>query len=359
MSVPTELNQIQVNKNPLAEVNFEWDKPDSTFKFATVKYNESDLKQGFVLVKVLYLSNDPAQKGWMQKGVDPRRTYISPVLEGDPVRSLGIGEVVESNSHKFAKGDIVSCSCSWSDYAIVDQQSIFTKIDTSSGLPVPVYLSSLGLTGLTAYFGLTEVGQFKEGQTLVVSAASGATGSMVVQIAKHLLKAGKVIGITGSPEKANYVKSLGADLAVDYHDETWKQQLGEYLGDDFADVYFDNVGGEILSFMLKNVKSFGTVVSCGSISGYIDRTKGLVDNWTQITVNSLTVKGFVVINYRNQFPQAVHAIVEGIKLGKIKVTEGYTIEDLSNDPDTLLKVPRVWNKLFTNEKPNGKLITKV
>ncbi|KAK7684664.1 hypothetical protein QCA50_012247 [Cerrena zonata] len=223
MSVPTELNQIQVNKNPLAEVNFEWDKLDSTFKFATVKYNESDLKQGFVLVKVLYLSNDPAQKGWMQKGVDPRRTYISPVLEGDPVRSLGIGEVVQSNSHKFAKGDIVSCSCSWSDYAIVDQQSIFTKIDTSSGLPIPLVNSK----------------KVKPWWFLLLVVPLAPWWFKLLSIS---LKACKVIGITGSPEKANYVKSLGADLAVDYHDETWKQQLSEYLGDDFADVYFDNVG---------------------------------------------------------------------------------------------------------------------
>ncbi|ODV64917.1 NAD(P)-binding protein [Hyphopichia burtonii NRRL Y-1933] len=358
MSFPSEIKQLVLNQSVSKEVNVKLGEPNSTFKLETVKIDQLSIKDGFILVKVLYLSNDPTQRVWIQKGLDASRMYVPPVKEGEPMRSLAVGKVIESKSDKFSKGDLVSGALHWSDYAIVHEQAIWNKVDTSSGLPIPTFMSSLGMTGLTAYFGLTEVGQFKEGQTIIVSAASGATGSMVVQIAKHLLKAGKVIGITGSKEKGKYVESLGADFTVDYHDEDWKQQLSDYIGNDYVDAYYDNVGGDMLSFVLKKIKSFGVVIACGSIAGYNDSSKNAVTSWSEIIVNRLRVQGFIVSDFKDKFPQAIGAIVQGVKSGSIKATEGYNVNDLS-DGLQLEKIPEIWYQLFASNKPNGKLLTKL
>lgn len=358
MSVPTEIKQIVLKNAPIKEVNIKWGESDSTFEIETVKYDPLTLKDGDVVIKVLYFSNDPTQRPAIQKGSDPKRTYAPPILEGEANRSLGVGEIVESRSSKYAKGDVVSGVLYWGDYVIVPDTKIFTKIDVNAGLPLPAYLANVGLTGLTAYFGLKEVGKFEKGQSVVVSAASGATGSMVVQLAK-ILGAGKIIGITGSDEKGKWVQSLGADFTVNYNDEDWKKKLSDYIGDDFADIYFDNVGGEILSFMLTKVKRFGHVVACGAISGYQDHTKLNVSNWSEIIVNRLKVQGFIVSDFAAQFPEAIETIVGGIKTGAIKLTEGIHVDDVSSESDPLSKVPAVWEKLFSSSKPNGKSVTKI
>lgn len=359
MSLPTSYKRIVLNKAPVKEVNVKFGEESSTFRLEEANLSEDSIKDGEVVVKMLYLSNDPTQRGWMQKGIDPKRMYAPPILENDPVTSLGLGEVVLSKSDKYAVGAKVTGRFSWQEYVVVNEKNIFTTIDESKGLPLPAYLASVGMTGLTAYFGLSKVGELKKGQTVVISAASGATGSMCVQIAKHVIGASKVIGISGSAEKCKWVESLGADACVNYHDADYKKQLSDIIGDDFVDVYYDNVGGEILSFMLSKVKSFGHVVACGAISGYNDSSKMNVTSWGEIITNRLTVRGFIVSDFMSEFPQGVGAIVNGIKEGKIKLAEGATVVDLTKEESSLAKVPETWSLLFGSQKPNGKLITQI
>lgn len=359
MSTPNNYKQIVLNKAPVKEVNLKFDQNDSTFRRETAKYEKGSLNDGELLVKVLYISNDPTQRGWMQKGIDAKRMYAPPIRENDPIAALAIGEVVESKSAKFAVGDKVSGRFSWKEYAVVNESAVFNKIDESKGLPIASYLGSVGMTGLTAYFGLTKVAELKKGQTVVISAASGATGSMCVQIAKNIIGASKVIGISGSAEKCKWVESLGADKCINYHDSDYQDQLSEVIGDDFVDAYFDCVGGEILSFMLSKVKAFGTVVACGAIAGYNDESKMAVTNWGQVITNRLKVIGFIILDFAKDYPEGIAAIVGGIKEGKIKVTEGIALVDLSKEDDPLAKVPETWSLLFGSNKPNGKLVTRI
>ena len=359
MSIPSNYKQIVLNNAPSKEVNLKYGEESSTFRIEQASFDENSVKDGEVVVKVLYLSNDPTQRGWMQKGIDAKRMYAPPILENDPVTALGLGEIVLSKSSKHSVGDKVTGRFSWQEYVVVNEQSIFTTIDESAGLPLTSYLSSVGMTGLTAYFGVTKVGELKKGQTIVISAASGATGSMCVQIAKHIVGASKVIGISGSAEKCKWVESLGADVCVNYHDADYQKQLSDIIGDDFVDVYYDNVGGEILSFMLSKVKPFGHVVACGAIAGYNDSEKSNVTRWGEIITNRLTVRGFIILDFVKDYAQGVDAIVGAIKEGKIKITEGTSVVDLTSEKDVLAKVPETWSLLFGSNKPNGKLITKI
>lgn len=358
MSAPSSINKIVLQNAPSTVVDLSWGQAESTFKMESEALTAESVAAGHVLVKLLYLSNDPTQRSWMQKDLVADRMYAPPIREGESIRSFGIGQVVESKSDKWAVGDKVVGIFLWQDYAVVPETSIWNKIDESKGLPLEMYLGSVGATGLTAYFGLTEVGQFKAGQTVLVSAASGATGSMVVQIAK-LLGAKKVIGITGSDEKCKWVESLGADFTVNYHDKDYQEKLTEYIGKDYVDVYFDNVGGEILSYALKKVKAWGHVVACGAVSGYNDSSKYAVTSWTEIITNRLNVRGFIVSDFAAKFGEGVAAIVGGIQAGKIQLAGGTHVVDLSGEKEPLSKVPENWNKLFTKEKPNGKLVTKL
>ena len=353
----TMSEKITLENPPTSVVNFNWDEPSSTFKLEKHTPTEDDVPEGHVLVSVQYLSNDPTQRTWIRADQDPKRSYHPPVQKGAIVESLGLGEVIASKSSKYSKGDVVVGLLGWAKQIVVHEQAIANKVDTSLGLPLPLYLASLGMTGLTAFFGLTEVGHIKEGQTVLISAASGATGSMAVQLAKHVFKASKVFGIAGSDDKCKWVESIGADYCANYKEEGWKKKLSEKIGPDFVDIYFDNVGGEILDFSLSHVKGWGRVIACGAIAGYNDTSKARVNNWFQVISNRLTVQGFIVFDFKDKIPQAVQAISGALKEGKIKSTEGVSLEDLSDKPFT--DVPKVWNRLFTDEKPLGKLVTKI
>lgn len=317
-------------QNPPSDViNFNWNEPSSTFKLDTHLPSEESLNDGFLLVEIKYLSNDPTQRTWIRGDQDPKRAYHPPVQKGAIVESLGLGEVVATKSSKYQKGDVVVGLFGWAKQIVVHEEAVANKVDTSLGLPLPLYLSSLGMTGLTAYFGLTEVGKIKEGQKVLVSAASGATGSMAVQLAKHVFKASKVYGIAGSDEKCKWVESIGADYCANYRDGDWKKKLSEAIGDDFVDIYFDNVGGEILDFALAHVKGWGRVIACGAISGYNDPSKARVNNWFQIISNRLHVEGFIVLDYKDKIPAAVQVISGALKEGKIKSTEGVALVDIT------------------------------
>lgn len=350
--------QIVLENPPSGKVNLEFGSADSTFKIVETQA-ATELAEDHLLVKVLYLSNDPTQRNWMAANQDPSRAYQPPILKGEVVRSLGLAEVLESKSKKYQVGDIVLGLFGWEDKIVAHESRIFNKVDTSSGLPLPIFLSSLGMTGLTAYFGLREVGLVKEGQTVLISAASGATGSMAVQIAKHIFKAAKVIGIAGSDEKCRWVESLGADYCANYKSETWKDDMSKYIGTDYVDVYFDNVGGDILSYCLGKIKRGGRVIACGAVSGYEDKSKSAVTSWFEIISNRLTVQGFIIGDFAAKFPEAVGDIVGAIKAGKIKIDDSISVVDLSGEANPWEKVPSTWYKLFTEEKPAGKLVTKI
>ncbi|KAK6464559.1 quinone oxidoreductase [Scheffersomyces coipomensis] len=351
--------QIILKNAPIKDINLEWDQPTSTFEIKHIEL--PDLEDGQVLIKTLYISNDPAQRPWMQKGLDPKRSYVKPTVDGETVRSVTIVEILESKSGKFKVGDLAIGRLFWADYAIANENEIFTKIDQSLGVPIPYFISYVGITGLTAYFGLTEIFGLKvggEAPVIAISAASGGVGCVAVQLAKHVFGSVKVIGISGTDEKCKWVESLGADICVNYTKPDFHEQLTKAVGDEGIDLYFDNVGGEILSFILTKINKYGKVAACGSISGYNDYEKIKVTNWGEVIAQRITLSGFIVSDYAAKFPEAIGTISQAIQTGKVQTSSGLHIEDISNEEDKIKLVPGIWKQLFSSAKPNGKLLTK-
>lgn len=298
---------------------------------------------GEVLVKILYLSLDPAMRGWMNEG----RSYIEPVKIGDVMRAGAAGRVIASNNPSFAVGDHVTGMLGIQQYAISNGKGL-TKVDPKL-FPLPVYLGTLGITGLTAYFGLLEVGQLKTGDTVVVSGAAGATGMVVGQIAK--LKGCRAVGIAGGQEKCGYVTGeLGFDACIDYKQENVMQALRQHCPQGI-NVYFDNVGGDILDAALINLARGARVVLCGAISQY-NTTAGIKGpaNYLSLLVNSARMEGFIVFNYASRYPEAACEMAGWIGQGKLKSRE-QVVEGFENFPEALLK-------LFRGEN-TGKLVLKV
>jgi len=227
------------------------------------KYTEEPVRQpgdGEILVKILYISLDPAMRGWINEG----RSYVPPVGIGEVMRAGAAGRVIESKNDKFAVGDHVVGAFGLQEYALSNGSGV-TKVDTRIA-PLPVYLGTLGMPGMTAYFGLLDIGQPKPGETVVVSAAAGAVGSVVGQIAK--IKGCRVVGIAGGPQKCQYVvNELGFDAAIDYKREDVSAALRKHCPKGI-DVYFDNVGGDILDAALAQLNRGARIPLCGAISQY-------------------------------------------------------------------------------------------
>jgi NADPH-dependent curcumin reductase CurA len=302
-----------------------------------------DAVDGELLVKLLYISLDPAMRGWMNEG----RSYISPVEIGEVMRALAVGRVIASKNSNFAVGDHVSGAFGVQEYALSDGGGVI-KIDPHLA-PLPVYLSALGMPGMTAYFGLLDTGQPKPGDTVVISAAAGAVGSVAGQIAK--IKGCRVIGIAGGAEKCQYVtRELGFDAAIDYKSEDVTKALQKHCPN-AIDIYFDNVGGDILEAVLAQLARGARIVICGAISQYNNTgpIKG-PSNYLSLLVNRASMKGMLVTDYANRYPEAVRAMAGWMASGKLKSRE-HIVEGLQTFPDTLLK-------LFTGEN-FGKLIIKV
>ena len=298
---------------------------------------------GEVLIKVLYLSLDPAMRGWMNEG----KSYIEPVRIGEVMRAFGAGRVIASQNTNYAVGDHVTGVFGAQEYATSDGKNL-NKVDPRLA-PLPVYLSALGITGLTAYFGLLEVGQLKSGDTVVISGAAGATGMAAGQIAK--IKGCRAIGIAGGPEKCSYlVKELGFDEAIDYKNEDVREALRRHCPTG-VDVYFDNVGGDILDTVLAFLARHARVVICGAISQY-NSTSGIKgpSNYLSLLVNSARMEGFIVFNYQSRYGEAIREIAGWLAAGKLKSKED-VVEGFQTFPDTLLR-------LFRGEN-FGKLMLKV
>jgi len=310
------------------------------FTFETVPVTEPG--EGHVVVKNLYLSLDPAMRGWMNEG----KSYVPPVGLGEVMRALGVGEVTASRHPDFKVGDTVSGVLGMQDYYVGEAKGL-QPIDPSLA-PLPRYLSALGMTGMTAYFALLDVGQPKAGDTVVISGAAGAVGSIAGQIAK--LKGCRVIGIAGGQEKGDYLKTLGFDGVIDYKAEDVKAGL-ERECPKGVDVYFDNVGGDILDAVLARLNFKARVVICGAISQYNsqDGVKGPA-NYLALLVNRARMEGFIVTDHLNEYPKAAREMAGWLQSGEVKSKE-HVVEGLETFPETL-------QKLFKGEN-FGKLVLKV
>jgi len=278
---------------------------------------------------------------------DSKASYIAPVELGDVMRAITVGKIVASKNPKFAVGDHVNGLLGVQEYAYSNGQGL-TKVDPKLA-PLPVYLSTLGMPGLTAYFGLLDVGKPKAGDTVVVSGAAGAVGAVVGQVAK--IKGARVVGIAGGADKCRYlVEELGFDAAIDYKKENVVEALKTHCPNG-VDVYFDNVGGDILDAVLTRLARGARIVICGAISQYNNTTpvKGPA-NYLSLLVNRATMTGIMVADY---YPRAMEAMVEmggWIAQGKLKTREDIDA-GLENFPETFAK-------LFSGDN-NGKLVLKV
>lgn len=300
------------------------------------------LNEGEILIENNYISLDPAMRGWMNE----TRSYIEPVKIGDVMRAGSIGKVIESNNPKFSEGDVVSGGSGVQQYSINDGMGFF-KIYPGK-LDLPVFIGTLGMPGMTAYFGILEVGKIKEGDTVLVSAAAGAVGSIVGQIAK--IKGCKVVGIAGGKEKCDYVvNELGFDGCIDYKNESVKRGIKKECPNGI-DVYFDNVGGDILDSALIFINKYARIVICGAISQYNETSAKGPDNYLSLLVNRGTMTGMVVFDYVKKYPIAVEEMSNWILEGKLK-----SKEDIYDGIENFYEI---FKKLFNGDK-KGKLILKV
>ena len=300
-------------------------------------------QDGQVLVRNEYLSLDPAMRGWMNEG----KSYIPPVGIGEVMRALGVGEVIASNNPKFAVGDYVNGALGVQDYFLGEPRG-FYKVDPKLA-PLPRYLSALGMTGMTAYFALLDTGAPKAGETVVISGAAGAVGSIAGQIAK--IKGCRVVGIAGGADKCKFlVDELGFDAAIDYKNEDVPAGLKRECPKG-VDVYFDNVGGDILDAVLSRLALKARVVICGAISQYNNKeaVKGPA-NYLSLLVNRARMEGFVVMDHAANFAAAGQEMGGWMAQGKLKSKEDI-VEGLETFPETLMK-------LFNGEN-FGKLVLKV
>lgn len=306
--------------------------------------------EGGVLVKTLALSLDPAMRGWMNEG----KSYIPPVGIGEVMRAGGIGKVIASKNPAFAVGDTVSAVLGVQEYLLIAQADIkrsgLAKIDLALG-SMTQWLNVLGMPGMTGYFGLMDVGQPKAGETVVVSGAAGAVGQTVGQMAK--IKGCRAVGIAGGQAKCEWVvKELGFDACIDYKagPSAVRDGLKEHCPNG-VDIYFDNVGGEILDAALARLARGARIIICGAISQYNNTApiKG-PSNYLSLLVNRASMKGMVVFDYADRYREAAREMAGWMGAGKLKSRE-YIVEGLETFPDTLLK-------LFKGEN-TGKLILKV
>ncbi|PPA68928.1 NADP-dependent oxidoreductase [Jeotgalibacillus proteolyticus] len=298
-------------------------RPEGTPDHNDFKVVEAEIDQpsdGEVLIRTIYISVDPYLRGRMNEG----KSYVEPFQLNEVITSGVIGQIEDSKSDRFSKGDVVLGSLGWQEYSIAKEDTI-RKIDHNQA-PASAYLSVLGMTGLTAYFGLLDIGKPKEGETVVVSGAAGAVGSVVGQIAK--IKGARVVGIAGSNEKTSYLKDqLGFDAVINYKTQNVPDALKEACPDG-VDVYFENVGGEIGDAVLPLLNNFARIPVCGAISSYNNETedKGPRVQGHLIKTSSL-MQGFTVGNYSSRFGEGAKELAGWLSEGKIQyeetVTEGF------------------------------------
>jgi NADPH-dependent curcumin reductase CurA len=297
------------------------------------------------LIKVGLLSIDPTIRTWMNDAPG----YLPPIGIGDVIRSGGSGVVVESNSERYQVGDVVNGMTGWQEWAIASDANRFTVLPRGLGLDLATVMNVLGATGLTAYFGLLDVGAFKEGDVVVVSGAAGATGSVVGQIAKAR-GARKVVGIAGGAQKcAEVVELYGFDECLDYIEPGLTRRIHEACPSGI-DLYFDNVGGTILDAALANIAMYARIVMCGAISQYNATERDGVTNTSMLIVRRGQMKGFIVFDFARRYAEA-HLELAAMVLDGRLVHQEHLVEGLEHAPDAL-------NLLFTGGN-HGKTLVVV
>ena len=299
--------------------------------------------EGQLVAKVLYVSLDPAMRGW----INDAKSYVPPVQIDEVMRAGGVGKVVSSKHPKYNVGDYVYGMTGIQEYCLTDGHG-WVKVDPTL-LPLPRYLGTLGMPGFTAYFGLLDVLKPQEGQTVLVSGAAGAVGSVVGQIAK--IKGCRVVGIAGGAEKCRYVvEELGFDACIDYKNDNVYKGIKEHCPNK-VDMYFDNVGGEILDMALAHINRGARIAICGAISQYNNKenVKGPA-NYLSLLVNGATMEGFVVIQFTSRYGEAAKQLGQWTAEGKIKSRE-HIEKGIENFYPT-------FQKLFSGEK-KGKLVLQI
>ncbi|HAR75560.1 MAG TPA: NADP-dependent oxidoreductase [Psychrobacter sp.] len=333
----------------MTTMNKQWrlkERPVGEPSAETWDYTESELptiSDGKLLIKIEYISMDPAMRGWLNDA----KSYIPPVQIGEVMRAGTVGKVIESKHETFAVGDYVAGHNGVQSYAVSDGTGLY-KVDPNLA-PLSYYLGVLGMPGMTGYFGLLKTGEPKAGETVVVSGAAGAVGGLVGQIAK--IKGCRVVGIAGGAEKCKFlVDELGFDAAIDYKNENVKKALKETCPKG-VDVFFDNVGGDILNDVLTQINLHARIVICGAISQYntTSEVKG-PSNYLSLLVNRARMEGIVVFDNIKEYPTAMKDIAGWIQSGELKVKD-HIVEGIETFPDTLMM-------LFKGEN-FGKLVLKV
>lgn len=301
------------------------------------------LSQNQVRVKVTHISIDPTNRIWMSD----KPQYMPPVALGEVMRAIGIGVVEESTDPQFEKGDLVSGLLGWTTHAICQGREI-TKLPKLN-VPPSTFLSVLGMTSFSAYFGLLDIGQPKPGETVVISAAAGAVGSIACQIAK--LKGTHVVGVAGTPEKCAWLKdSLGVDATINYKEGNLLKQL-QAAAPNGIDVYFENVGGPLFEAVLQHLNLFARIPLCGLISGYNETGPTQTpQNFEQILMKRAKIQGFIILDYQARFSEAFSDLLAWYQAGHLTKNE-----TILKGFDSLVDAV---NMLFDG-KNQGKLIVEV
>ena len=330
---------IKLRSRPVGEID------DSVFELSEEEVPEPG--EGQALVRNLCLSLDPTNRVW----ISDTPSYLPPVGIGDVMRGLGVGRVVSSKSDDYAEGSLVSGLLGWQDYALVGEgtSAVGTPVPSDIEVPVEMLVGVLGITGITAYYGIEEIGQPQEGETVVISAAAGAVGSIAGQLAK--IRGARAVGIVGSDEKAEWITGeLGFNAAVNRRSPDWREQLAAACPGGI-DVDFENAGGEIMDTVFGMLNFHARVVLCGLISQYnAEAPPPGPSNFPALLSNRVKLQGFIILDYLDHFPQATAKLAQWVAEGKIRYRDT-TVEGLENAPGAL-------RMLFDGENV-GKLLVKV
>ena len=316
---------------------------DGTFEL--VEEPVPELADGQALVRNLWISLDPTNRMW----ISDVPTYLPPVAIGEVMRAVGLGQVTASKHDAYKEGQLVQGLVGWQEWTVVSDAAPLLPVPEVPGVPQSAYLGVLGATGLTAWVGLTDIGKPQPGETVVVSAAAGAVGSVAVQMAK--IKGARVVAIAGGPEKcALLTDQLGADAAVDYRAADWQDQLIAATPDGI-DVDFENVGGEIMDAVFARLNLRARVVLCGMISGYneAERPSG-PRNFANLLVQRVRLEGFIVLDHLGRIGEAVTDLGGWMKEGKLKPLETVV--------DGFEQLPTAINMLFDGAN-TGKLVVRI
>ena len=311
-------------------------RPKGMVKESDFRYQESpipELSDGQFLVRVLYVAFEPAMRGWMED----RASYIPPIQLGEVMRGVSVGQVIESKHPAFQPGDCVTGGYGWQEYAVTNGRGgLMPTTLIPREVPLTMPLSILGSTGLTAYFGMLDVGKPQAGETVVVSGAAGATGSVAGQIAK--IKGCRVIGIAGGAQKCQWLtKEAHFDAVIDYKSEPVEKRLKE-LCPNGINIFFDNVGGEILDAALANLALRARIVLCGGISRYNEEELPPgPKNYFALIIQRARMEGFILVDYASRFGEAIPELAGWVTSGQIKYQEDIQ-EGFANAPKTFLRL---------------------